>query len=99
MKPYTIILLALFSAMSGMANNRSVIDNEQLLRQYLEQSQFSIDTGAQAVVLYEKGSSYIPTSANTITIPEWNFQGNYPKLCTEYEGLCPASSFIMCWSG
>jgi len=184
MKPYIIILLALLAAVPAMANNRSVIDNEQLLRQYLEQTQFSIDTAAQAVVLYEKGSSYlidgklsfkvertikvlgndaigdistvtIPYNADdyvrkisgttynlengkvvaqsvsrddvlkdridksiTVTkfnlpavkkgsiihytyirehddyyIPEWDFQGEYPKLCSEYEVAMP--SFIV----
>lgn len=59
MKPVTILLIAFFCYFSSFAQS-NILENEQLLKQYLEQKKFNIDTSAQAVILYEKG--YISAS-------------------------------------
>ncbi|WP_118972575.1 DUF3857 domain-containing protein [Taibaiella koreensis] len=52
-----ITFLALLTAFRGLAGGNNIVENEQTLRQYLEQTVFPVDTGAQAIVLYEKGSA------------------------------------------
>lgn len=59
MKSYILLCFLLSTALYAQAGNRDIIDDEKLLLQYLNQTNFAIDTAAQAVILYEKGTSFI----------------------------------------
>jgi hypothetical protein len=59
------ILMGLFPVMLlltpgvSQGQQKDVNDDPKQIRQYLEQSQFSIDTTAQAIILYEKGTAFM----------------------------------------
>ncbi len=58
MKSLFTVSLALLCYLNVHAQ-KDLLENEQLLKQYLEQKKFDIDTSAQAVVLYEKGITFV----------------------------------------
>lgn len=60
-KVTTICLLAagLFVNTAVTAQDQHITTDQQLLRSYLEQTRFPIDTSAKAIVLYEKGDVFI----------------------------------------
>jgi hypothetical protein len=56
-----LLLLLPFHA-SLFAQNDDVIEDEVMLKQYLQQNTFDIDTAARAVILYEQGYSTLSSS-------------------------------------
>lgn len=65
MRGYRLLLpLLLLLATIGYTQESDIIKDESLLKKYLSQEKFDIDTSARAVVLYEKGASY--THSGTI---------------------------------
>lgn len=59
MKFLITFTLISFTALSLQAGNNNIINNEQLLLQHLNQSVCPNDTSAQALILFEKGTSFI----------------------------------------
>lgn len=59
MLKYILLILSLipllFVCNKGFAQMEKLLENDSLLKVYLSQSRFDIDTNAQAVVLFEKG--------------------------------------------
>ena len=53
--PIILSLLSLFCSQKAIAQSVPLLENDSLLKAYLNQSRFDIDSGANAVVLYEKG--------------------------------------------
>jgi hypothetical protein len=53
------IYLLVFTQLSAYAQKENVTENEILLKEYLQKNKFDIDSTAQAIVLYEKGSSWL----------------------------------------
>jgi hypothetical protein len=49
----------MFIQLSSYAQKENVTENEILLKEYLQKNKFDIDSTAQAIVLYEKGSSWL----------------------------------------
>jgi hypothetical protein len=59
MKPIITLFLVLTAASRAWAGGKDIVEDRQLLLQYLKQSVFPIDTTAQAVILHESGTSYM----------------------------------------
>lgn len=53
------ITLLVFIQVSTFAQKENIVENEALLKEYLQKTKFDIDSTAQAIVLYEKGSSWV----------------------------------------
>jgi hypothetical protein len=54
---FTTIFLALQPP--SYAQKENVVENEALLKEYLQKNKFDIDSTAQAIILYERGSSWL----------------------------------------
>ncbi len=54
-----ITLLFVTATLQLRAGGKDIVEDKQLLLQYLKQSTFSIDTTAQAIILHERGTSYM----------------------------------------
>lgn len=53
------VIIFLSGAHLSLAQSKDLLNDENLMKAVLQQSSFSIDTGAQAVVLYEQGQSIL----------------------------------------
>lgn len=62
------ISLTLFRPFSIQAKLHDIIENEDTLKYYLEKNSFSIDTNAQAIILFEEGSSILKDNILTYHI-------------------------------
>jgi hypothetical protein len=54
-----IIFLLMFTQLSSYAQKENILENEILLKEYLQKNKFDIDSTAQAIILYEKGYSWL----------------------------------------
>jgi hypothetical protein len=54
-----IFFILVFSQLHSYAQKENIIENEVLLKEYLQKNKFDIDSTAQAIVLYEKGTSWL----------------------------------------
>lgn len=63
-----MLIISLFTSSLSQAKTEDIVDNSDSLKYYLQKNQYSIDSSAQAIILFEKGSSLLKHNVLTYHI-------------------------------